>query len=152
MRLPRFRREITRVGILAFAILIVSAANLLGYWWVSLLPGFATGLLLRDIRAISQAALIGALGWAVPIALMALAAPVWRTAEVLAMMAGLGRFGAIVILSLVVALGSLLGVSGAWLGLALRNVIGLPTMRFGAVLQTSPYVGRTRRYPPARHG
>lgn len=150
MRLPRFRRRMARVGTVAFAVLVVSAANLLGYWWVSLLLGLAYGLLFPYMRAILLAALIGALSWAVPIALMALHAPVWRTAEVLATMAGFGRSGAIVILSLTVALGSLLGVSGAWLGLALRNVLGFPTVRFVAVLQTLPDVSRSRRYTPAR--
>lgn len=148
MKLPRFRREMARVGTLAFAVLVVSAANLLGYWLGSLLLGIAYGLLLRRMRAIRLAALIGALGWAAPLALMAVDVPVWRTAEVLAAIAGFGRSGAIFILGLTVALGSLLGVSGAWLGLALRNALGYPTVRFAAAVQTLPDVSGFRRHTP----
>ena len=88
--------------------LIVSVAGVLaGAWWAPFLAGLAIGAVQPRARvAIPAGAVVGLLGWALP----------------LAAIMGFGHQGAIpVVLTCVV--GVLLGLTGAWLGSAARTLV-----------------------------
>lgn len=112
-------------------IVVVWAGSLAGLWWVATPTGLAIGLLVpRTGTALVVAAVVGVLGWGIPLAVQALSVPIGRTAAVVAGIMGLGSNGAIVVVvTLVVAL--LFAIAGAWVGSAIRRLLLLVWPMYG---------------------
>lgn len=93
-----------------------------GGWWAPFVVGLALGAEQRRARvAVPAGAGIGLLSWAVPLAVGQVRYELGPTATSLAAIMGFGHAGVVpVILTLVV--GTLLGLTGAWLGSAVRAV------------------------------
>ncbi len=91
---------------------------LLGAWWAPFLVGAAFGLILRRPRvAIPLGAISGLLAWLLPLAGAELRYGLAPTASSLAAIMGFDHQGAVpVVLTLLV--GTLLGLTGAWLASA----------------------------------
>ena len=96
---------------------------LLGFWWVPFPVGLALGAVnLRARSAVPIGAGIGLLAWAIPLLVAHGRYGLGPTAQALAAIMGFGHQGLVpVVLTLLV--GTLLGVSGAWLGSAARQVV-----------------------------
>jgi hypothetical protein len=103
--------------------LLALAGVLLGFWWVPFPVGLALGAVNPRARsAVPIGAGIGLLAWAIPLLVAHGRYGLGPTAQALAAIMGFGHQGAIpVVLTLLV--GTLLGVSGAWLGSAARQVV-----------------------------
>jgi hypothetical protein len=98
---------------------------LIGWWWVTPSIGLLIGLLLRPAGVGLLASLcVGGLGWGLPLAVLALHAPVASIAGAVESVVGLSSTGGVAILVLTVALGCTLSVTGTWVGVAGRRVIG----------------------------
>lgn len=109
------------VLILAFIISLVGV--LAGAWWAPFVAGLAIGGFQPRARfAIPAGAVIGLLGWAVPLLALQLEYGAGKAAESLAAIMGFGHQAAIPI-TLTLAVAVLLGVTGAWLGSATRSLI-----------------------------
>jgi hypothetical protein len=108
-------------------ILGASLAALLGViwgaWWAPFVVGVAFGAEQRRARvAVPAGAGIGLLSWAVPLAVAQVRYELGPSAASLAAIMGFGHTGAVpVILTLLV--GTLLGLTGAWLGSAVAAVV-----------------------------
>jgi hypothetical protein len=103
--------------------LLALAGVLLGWWWAPFATGVALGALDRRARvAVPAGAAIGLLAWAIPLAAIHARYGLGPTAASLAAIMGFERQG---VLPLVLALlvGGLLGVSGSWLGAAIRGLV-----------------------------
>ena len=114
------------IAILAFAAatVVIWAANVFGFWWVAFAAGIAIGFTLaRHPRALLVGALAGALGWGLPLLWLATSQPVGKTAEVISGVLGTSRLGGFPAIAVTVLVGLLLGVTGSWLGAALRRVL-----------------------------
>jgi len=115
---------------LGFALAIGSTALALtwlgvqsGWWWLTPIAGLLIGLLLRPARlALLIALVVGALGWGLPLAILAFSAPVGPVAAAVESIIGLTSTGGAVIIVLTVALGGVLSVVGAWVGIAGRGL------------------------------
>jgi hypothetical protein len=95
----------------------------LGGWWVTFLVGLAIGMALPR-RALALAGAVGALGWGLPLALLALSAPVGGVAGAVAGLVGLpAAIGALVVILATLLVGCLLSVVGAWVGLTGRRLL-----------------------------
>jgi hypothetical protein len=99
------------------------ACVLLGVWWAPFLAGIAIGLITRRTpAAIVAGGLGGLVSWILPLGAMHVRYGLGPTAMSLAAIMGFGNRGLIpVVLTLVV--GTLLGLTGAWLGIAARTVL-----------------------------
>jgi hypothetical protein len=99
------------------------AGVLLGFWWAAFAFGFAFGVIQPRARiAVPVGAAIGLVGWLFPLAGMDARSDPGPAAESLAAILGFGHQAAIpVILTLLI--GTLLGLTGAWLGSAGRTVL-----------------------------
>ncbi|MFI5283478.1 MAG: hypothetical protein ACHQ0J_10180 [Candidatus Dormibacterales bacterium] len=95
---------------------------LVGAWWAPYPIGLAIGILEpKGRRAIPLGALAGLLAWALPLMAAQIRYGLGPAASSLAAIMGFGHQGAVpVVLTLLV--GTLLGVTGAWLGSAARRV------------------------------
>ncbi len=94
-----------------------------GWWWLTPIAGLIIGLLLRPARlAILVALLAGGLGWGLPLAILAFSAPVGPIAAAVESVIGLTATGGVFIIVLTVALGCVLCVVGAWVGIAGRKL------------------------------
>ena len=104
------------------AVLLALAGVLLGLWWAPFLTGLAVGALNRRARvAVPAGAAIGLSAWLIPLAMIHALYGVGPTAGSLAAIMGLGHKGLVpVVLTLLV--GTLLGVTGAWLASAARSM------------------------------
>jgi hypothetical protein len=103
--------------------LLALAAVLLGFWWAPFPIGLALGALnLRARIAVPAGAGIGLLAWAIPLVVAHGRYGLGPTAQALAAIMGFGR-QAVVPIVLTLVVGTLLGVSGAWLGSAGRQVV-----------------------------
>lgn len=103
---------------------VVGAGNPAGLWWLAMIVGVAIGLLLRGAAAaLSASALAGVLGWGLPLAWQALSFPVTPTAGVVAGIMGLGAGNSTAVIIATLLLAALLGLSGGWLGIALRRLV-----------------------------
>jgi hypothetical protein len=116
------RRFILFIGSVVIGIALVWLCNAFGLWWATFILGLLVGLLLRGKNTFEAAALIGGLGWGLPLLLQALHAPVGQVAATVAILVGLGRSGGPLVILLTVLLGVLLCVVGTWLGVALRGL------------------------------
>jgi hypothetical protein len=105
-----------------FSILAIAGVQL-GIWWAPFAFGSAFGVSSPRARiALPVGAGIGLVGWLFPLATVEAQHGLGPTAESLAAILGAGHQGAIpVILTLMV--GTLLGLTGAWLGSAGRTIL-----------------------------
>jgi hypothetical protein len=103
--------------------LLALAGVLLGLWWAPFPVALALGALnLRPRVAAPVGAAIGLIAWAIPLLAAHSRYGLGPTAEALAAIMGFGHSGVVpVILTLIV--GTLLGLTGAWLGSAARQVV-----------------------------
>jgi hypothetical protein len=110
-------------GTILLAALVALTGVLFGFWWAPFLVGFALPLVARRARVTLPAgAGIGLVSWAVPLAVAQVRYELGPSAASLAAIMGFGHAGAVpVILTLLV--GTLLGLSGAWLGSAVWAVV-----------------------------
>ena len=116
---------------LLLATLATLAAVLLGMWWAPFPVGLAIGIVTGRARiAMPAGAGIGLLAWLLPLAATQERYGLGRTATSLAAIMGFDHLPAVpVILTLLV--GALLGLTGAWLGSAAREVVA-PAARVDA--------------------
>lgn len=111
--------------LMAISLLIVVALTVLallaGAWWAPFVAGLVIGALTGRARvAIPVGAVIGLLAWGAPLVYDQVQYGLGKAASSLAAIMGFGHQGAIpVVLTLLV--GTLLGLSGAWLGSAARS-------------------------------
>jgi hypothetical protein len=105
------------------AFLVGLAGVLLGYWWAPFVAGALIGLVTRSGRAaIPVGGLAGAVAWLVPLAAIEARYGIGPTAAGLAAIMGFGHQG-ILAITLTVAVGALLGLTGAWLVSAVRMLL-----------------------------
>ena len=115
-----------QLAILAFGVILAAAGVMLGAWWVPFPVGLAIGVAEPRARiAIPLGAASGLVGWLVPLAQAQLTYGLGPTAGSIAAIMGFGHQGAIpTVLTMLV--GTLLGLTGAWLTTALRGVASQP--------------------------
>jgi hypothetical protein len=108
-----------RLGAVVLLPILATVGVMLGAWWAPFALGLAFGIAEPRARiAVPVGALIGLVGWLIPLATLESRFGLGSTAGSLAAIMGFGHQGAIpIILTLVVGL--LLGLTGAWLGSAL---------------------------------
>jgi hypothetical protein len=102
---------------------IVALTLLAGDWWVAAPAGFILGILTRGLLAPVLAGAAGLLGWGIPLAAMAMQAPVGRAAVAIGAILGAPdplRGAVAVVLTLLI--GALLGLAGSWAGVSLRRL------------------------------
>lgn len=113
---------------LAILIGVVSAAInwlalLAGWWWITPVIGLLIGLGLYPARLSFLASLAaGGLGWGLPLAVLALNAPIKSIANAVESVVGLSSTGGVIIIMLTVGLGCVLSTAGTWVGVASRKV------------------------------
>lgn len=107
----------------AAAALIAAAGVFLGAWWLPFLAGAALGAVVARARwAVPMGAACGLFAWLVPLAVDQVRYGLGSSADALAAIMGFGHAGAVpVVLTLLV--GSLLGLTGAWLASGARLLI-----------------------------
>lgn len=107
------------------SVAVVWVGGQIGWWWVTPLVGLALGLALPQARrALVVALIIGALGWGLPLALLAVSAPVGGVAAAVAGIVGLpAAVGAIAVILATPLMGCILSVVGAWVGLTGRRLL-----------------------------
>ena len=111
-------------GTFAFVIGIVLAvaAVMFGAWWAPFLVGIAIGVAQERARiAIPLGALTGLIAWVLPMARMDLSYGIGPVASSIAAIMGFGHQRLIPI-ALTLVVGTLLGLTGAWLASAVRQV------------------------------
>ena len=103
--------------------LVALTGVLFGFWWAPFAVAVPVGVVTRRGRvAVPAGAGIGLFAWLVPLAVGQVRYGLGPTAESLAAIMGFGRAAAVpVILTLLV--GTLLGLTGAWLANAVRAVV-----------------------------
>jgi hypothetical protein len=104
--------------------LLALAGVLLGLWWAPFPAALAltAALNMRSRTAVPTGAAIGLLAWAIPLLAANARYGLGQTAQALAAIMGFGHTAGVpVALSLIVA--TLLGLTGAWLGSAARQVV-----------------------------
>jgi hypothetical protein len=110
------------IGAVVVFPILATVGVMLGAWWAPFVVGVAFGIIQPRARiAVPVGALIGLLGWAIPLASESRFG-LGPTAESLAAIMGFGHQGAIPI-ALTLMVGLLLGATGAWLGSASRSLI-----------------------------
>jgi hypothetical protein len=117
---------------LLLATLAALAGVLLGLWWAAFPIGLAIGIVAGRARiAMPAGAGVGLLAWLLPLAVAQERYGLGRTATSLAAIMGFDHVPAVpIVLTLVV--GTLLGVTGAWLGSAARQLVA-PGARVDAI-------------------
>jgi small-conductance mechanosensitive channel len=97
----------------------------IGWWWLTLIVGLLIGVLLRPASIGFLASLCaGGFGWGLPLAVLALNAPVKSTAHAVESVVGLSSTGGRLIIVLTIVLGCILSVIGTWVGVAGRQLPG----------------------------
>jgi hypothetical protein len=109
-------------GAFVIGLILAVAGVLLGAWWAAFPVGVALGIVhRRGLTAIPLGALVGLLSWILPLARVDLLYGIGPAAASIAAIMGFGRQALIpIILTLLV--GTLLGLTGAWLATAVRKV------------------------------
>ena len=109
-------------GTMLLAALVALAGVLLGLWWAPFVVGIALGAVDSRARtAIPAGAAVGLLAWLVPLAVAQVRYNLGPTAQSLAAVMGFGH-QALVPVVLAVVVGTLLGLTGAWIGSATRSL------------------------------
>jgi hypothetical protein len=116
-------RVMTVAGRLLASVILTVGGVQLGLWWAPFMLGFLLGVLEPRSRvAVPAGATIGLLGWLLPLAWLGSRYGLGPTAESLSAILGFGHQAAVpVFLTLLV--GTLLGLTGAWLGSAGRSAL-----------------------------
>jgi hypothetical protein len=110
------------LAVVLLAILVAIAAVLLGVWWAPFAIAVVVGVMHRRARiAVPVGAVLGLAAWGVPLASAHLQYGLRPAAESLAAIMGFTQPAIPVVLTCVVGL--LLGLSGAWLGSAVRSLV-----------------------------
>lgn len=111
------------LSILLLGTILALAGVLLGVWWAPFVVGIGVGGAERRARvAVPVGALVGLLAWLLPLAGIEVRYGLGPTAEALAEIMGFGHQGSLpLVLTLVV--GTLLGLTGAWVGSAARSIV-----------------------------
>ena len=109
------------------SLLVALAGVLLGYWWLPFPVAVVLGAVAaRAIIALPAGAATGLVAWLVPLAVGQARYGVGATANSLAAVMGFAHLPVIpIVLTLVV--GTLLGMTGAWLGMAARGLTSAAT-------------------------
>jgi hypothetical protein len=111
------------LAVLILALIISIVGVLAGAWWAPFVAGLAIGVLQPRARfAIPAGAVIGLAGWAVPLLALQLQYGAGQAASSLAAIMGFGHQSAIAII-LTLAVATLMGLTGAWLGSAARTLV-----------------------------
>jgi hypothetical protein len=110
-----------RVPALVLGVAVCGGGAVLGLWWLTVAVGFVLGMLFGGRLAIRLAIFSGAIGWGLALAWQQLHASIWPVANTVAGILGVGSNGGIV-LAATVLLAALLGVAGAWIGVAVRSI------------------------------
>lgn len=96
---------------------------LAGWWWLTPLVGLLLGLFLRPASVGFLASLcVGGLSWGLPLAVLAMNAPVKSVANAVEGVVGLSSTGGTAIIVLTIVFGCLLSVAGTWVGTAGRKL------------------------------
>lgn len=119
-----------KLGLIVLIVVVSVAINwlalLAGWWWVTALTGLLIGLFLRPAGGGFLASLLaGGLGWGLPLALLALSAPVKSLASAVESVVGYSSTDGVVIIVLTIVLGCVLSIVGTWVGMAGRQVVPL---------------------------
>ena len=117
-----------KTGLIVLIAIIGIAINwlalLAGWWWITPVIGLLIGLFLRPAGVGLLASLCaGGIGWGLPLALLAINAPVTGVANAVESAVGLSATGGAAILVLTIVLGCILSLVGAWVGVAGRRVV-----------------------------
>lgn len=108
---------------LLLAALASLAAVLLGVWWAPFAVGLITGAVVGRARiAIPAGAAVGLLSWLVPLAVAHGRYGLGPTASALAAIMGFDHQQVVPVV-LTLAVGILLGLTGAWAGSATRSLV-----------------------------
>lgn len=112
-----------RTGVfVATAILVALAVVLLGVWWAPFVAGAAIGAVVaRQRYAVPLGALCGLVAWLLPLGALQVRYGLGPAASSLGAIMGFKQGAVPVILTLVV--GTLLGLTGAWLAGAVRVLL-----------------------------
>lgn len=102
---------------------ICGTGVVLGAWWLTFLAGVALGVLTRARVAIPAGSVAGLLGWGLPLAWEQWRYGIGPAAHTLASIMGITQGGAVGPVALTCLVGLLLGLTGAWLGVAARSVL-----------------------------
>lgn len=97
-----------------------------GWWWLTPIAGLLIGIVPgRDKSAPTPARLalliafvVGALGWGLPLAILALAEPIGAIAAAVEAVVALPPSGGAIIILLTIIFGGVLCLVGAWVGIA----------------------------------
>jgi hypothetical protein len=101
---------------------------LLGLWWIPFIAGLFIGVTVRHAHvAIPTSALVGLIGWGVPLMAVQFRYGLGPAAGSLAAIMGFTHQAAVPLI-LTCLVGLLLGVTGAWLASALRGLL-VPSAR-----------------------
>ena len=107
---------------LLLAALLALAGVMLGLWWAPFVVGLALGAITQRARiAVPAGAAIGLLAWFIPLAVVQERYGLGPTAQILAAIMNLNHQAAFPI-ALTLIVGTLLGLTGAWLASAARAV------------------------------
>src|SRR5690349_10584940 len=113
-----------RAAVLVLTAFLVGLGGvLLGYWWAPFVAGAFIGLVARRGRAaVPMGGLAGAVAWLLPLIAIQVRSGIGPTAGSLAAIMGFDHKSTLpVVLTLLV--GTLLGLTGAWLASAVRGIL-----------------------------
>lgn len=115
-------------GLVALVILVSVLVNWLallgGWWWLTPVIGMFIGLTMRPIGLSFLVSICaGGLGWGLPLAILAMHAPVKSIANAVESVTALSATGGIAIIGLTVALGCVLSIVGSWVGVASKSCV-----------------------------
>jgi hypothetical protein len=113
-------------ALLLTGIIIALVGVLLGAWWTPFVVGVALGLVVRrPVVALPLGAISGFLSWLLPLAGLEVRYGLGPASLSLAEIMGFGHAGSLPVI-LTLAVGTLLGLTGAWLACAARILVPAP--------------------------
>lgn len=118
---PTPRARLIAATVLGAIVVWIAAGT--GLWLLTPLVGCALGLFFGGREGFGGAAAASFAGWAIPLAIRATNLSIGPTAAVVGGIFGLGPHNGTVVIVATPILGVLLGLAGAWIGTATRNVV-----------------------------
>lgn len=110
------------IGIVSIAVNWLSLS--VGWWWFTPVIGLLLGLFLRPAGVSFLSSIcVGGLGWGLPLAVLALNAPVKSVANAVESVVGLLSTGGVAVIVLTILLGCVLSVIGTWVGVVGRSMV-----------------------------